>query len=262
MPRIFGFILALVSFSLGIALAMSVVYALKFTGLPHVPIWLMAMMSGVFSMLITWRLLPTWWRAVLLVLPLAALLSLSINSWWWLFAAILLMAFQWNAIFTRIPLYRSDAMVAQVLVDYMRRDQQKSLLDLGCGDGRLLWRMAQALPECTFVGIESAPVLYAISRWRCRNQPNCRIWFGDFWKRSWAEFDVVFAFLSPEPMLPVWRKRLREGEKHSVLISLAFTVPGIEARELLPAHQFDMHLYPADHHAVVGKEISDDEFSR
>lgn len=256
MPRSLGFILALVSFGLGIGFSFGLIYLLQIAQWPRTPIWVFAILSGIVSMLITWRVLPSWWRPVLLVLPLAALFSLSINSWWWLFAAILLLAFQWNAIFTRIPLYRSDAMVAQVLVSYMRRDLQKSLLDLGCGDGRLLWRMAQAQPDCQFVGIESAPLLYLIARWRCRNQPNCRIEFGDFWARSWAEFDVVFAFLSPEPMLPVWRKRLREGGEGAVLVSLAFTVPGIEASELLPAYQFDMHLYRADYHAVVGNFVT------
>ncbi|MGC8696892.1 MAG: methyltransferase domain-containing protein [Halothiobacillus sp.] len=257
MPRLLGFILALISFSLGIGFSLGIIYLAQLNQWPRVPIWVLALLSGVVSMLITWRLLPAWWRPVLLILPLAALFSLSINSWWWLFAAILLLAFQWNAIFTRIPLYRSDAMVAEVLMAYMQRDEQKSLLDLGCGDGRLLWRMAKAQPESQFVGIESAPMLYLIARWRCRNQPNCRIEFGDFWPRSWADFDVVFAFLSPEPMLPVWRKRLRESGEGAVLVSLAFLVPGIEPSELLPAQQFDMYLYRADYHAVVGQIIAD-----
>jgi SAM-dependent methyltransferase len=134
-------------------------------------------------------------------------------------------------------------MVGQTLTDFMDANGYLSLLDIGCGDGRLLMRLAQKHPNRHFVGIESAPVLFLIAYWRSRKQPNCQIKFGDFWKISWAPFDVVFAFLSPEPMLWVWRKAERDMRENSALLSLAFTVPGIEEDSILPAQQFDLFLY-------------------
>ena len=243
MPRLFGFIVALIVLTLGAAAAAGIVYLWRVKGGSAIPLWLAAMLAGVLAMGFGWRILPAWWRPVLLFMPLAALLSLTINPLWFLLAAGILMALQWNAIFNRIPLYRSDAMVSRVLADLMRTQDHHSLLDIGCGDGRLLFRLAQSLPEARFVGVESAPVLYLIARWRCRKQPNCRILFGDFWRIDWAPYDVVFAFLSPEPMLKVWRKAGREMKSGAILLSLAFPVPGINERSLVPAQHFDIYLY-------------------
>lgn len=243
MPRLLGFALALIALSLGVGSTAGLIYVIRDSDLPHVPLWLAAMMAGVLAMIFGWRLLPAWWRPVLLVMPLAALLSLTINPLWFLAASLLLMALQWNAIFSRIPLYRSDAMVSRVLADLMIGGSYPSLLDIGCGDGRLLLRLSQALPDAQIVGIESAPVLYLIARWRCRKQSNCAIYFGDFWKLDWSPYSVVFAFLSPEPMLQVWRKAGREMNRNAVLLSLAFPVPGIEESRLVPAQHFDLYLY-------------------
>ena len=243
MPRLLGFVLALIVLSLGVAITAGMLYLLRDSSLSHVPLWLAAIVAGILAMSFGWRLLPSWWRPVLLAMPLAALLSLTINPLWFLVAAVILMALQWNAIFNRIPLYRSDAMVSRVLADFMTQEKHCSLLDIGCGDGRLLLRLSQALPEAQFVGVESAPVLYLIARWRCRKQSNCTIHFGDFWKIDWSPYDVVFAFLSPEPMLQVWRKAGREMKANAVLLSLAFPVPGIEESRLVPAQHFDMYLY-------------------
>lgn len=243
MPRLLGFALALIVLSLGVAMTAGMLYLLRDGGSSHVPLWLAALVAGGLAMSFGWRLLPSWWRPVLLVMPLAALLSLTINPLWFLFAAVVLMALQWNAIFNRIPLYRSDAMVSRVLADFMAEEKHRSLLDIGCGDGRLLLRLSQLLPDAQFVGVESAPVLYLIARWRCRKQKNCTIHFGDFWNIDWSPYDVVFAFLSPEPMLRVWRKAGREMKSHAVLLSLAFSVPGIEESRLVPAQHFDMYLY-------------------
>lgn len=243
MPRLLGFAIALIVLSLGVALTAGLLYLLRDHPWAHLPLWVVAIIAGVFAMSFGWRLLPSWWRPVLLVMPLAALLSLTINPLWFLLAALVLMALQWNAIFNRIPLYRSDAQVSHAIADLMTQEHFTSLLDIGCGDGRLLLRLSQQHPESQFVGVESAPVLYLIARWRCRKQVNCTILFGDFWKLDWSPYDIVFAFLSPEPMLQVWRKAGREMSAKGVLLSLAFPVPGIEEERLVPAHNFDMYLY-------------------
>lgn len=245
MPRLLGFVIAIIVLCLGVVITAGMLYLLHRTdsSFPAVPLWFAAVIAGVLAMGFGWRVLPAWWRPVLLFMPLTALLSLTINPWWFLVAAVVLMALQWNAIFHRIPLYRSDAVVSQSLVDFMIEAKHSALLDLGCGDGRLLLRLSRALPERRFVGIESAPVLYLIARWRCRKQSNCTILFGDFWKMDWSPYDIVFAFLSPEPMLRVWRKAGREMNSHAVLLSLAFPVPGIDESRLLPAQHFDIYVY-------------------
>ena len=96
----------------------------------------------------------------------------------------------------------------------------------------------------TFTGYETAPLLYLVARWRCRNLPNCRVAFRDFWRDSWSDYDAVFTFLSPEPMLRVWRKCQREQPTGGALYSLAFEVPRVEPQTLIGAGRFDLFHYP------------------
>lgn len=244
MSRLLQFAVVLIALLLGGVLGVGGLYLAQRAGAPAIPLWVLALIVGACAMGVGWRVLPAWWRPVLLFLPLAGVLSLSLNPWLLLMVALVLLAVQWNAIFTRIPLYRADALVAQRLIDEMQSQGARRLLDIGCGDGRLLWRLARALPEGQFVGIESAPVLWLIARWRCRRLPNCTIRYGDFWSADWSDFDRVFAFLSPEPMLRVWRKAGRELPVGGRLLSLAFAVPGVDEAALIPAGQFDLFVYP------------------
>ncbi len=227
----------------GVGFAAGLVISIKQKWGVILPVIPAALVAGLVAMILGWRFLPRWWRPVLAIAPLGLVSLLYISPWWYLAAAVLLAAVQWNAIVTRIPLYRSDASVAALLVQYMQESGYQRFIDLGCGDGRLLLRMAKAMPEARFVGVESAPLLYAIARWRCRRQANCEIHFGDFWKMDWGAFDLLFCFLSPEPMLRVWRKARREMAESGCLMSLAFEVPGISASKMIGTPVFDLYEY-------------------
>lgn len=235
--------LGLLSLAAGVGFASALVISLRQNWGVVLPVLPAALIAGLAAMIMGWRFLPRWWRPVLATAPLGLVSLLYISPWWYLGAAVLLAAVQWNAIATRIPLYRSDATVAATLVRYMQASGFHRFVDLGCGDGRLLLRMARMMPDSRFVGVESAPVLYAIARWRCRHQANCEIQFGDFWKMDWSVFDLVFCFLSPEPMLRVWRKARREMAESGCLMSLAFEVPGIVPSSMIETPAFDLYEY-------------------
>ncbi|MFO7809606.1 hypothetical protein [Guyparkeria sp.] len=206
--------------------------------------WGIASLAGVLAMGLGWRFLPAWWRGVLLLGPLVMWGGLQIHPGWFLAAAVVLLLVQINAIRHRIPLYRSGSAVINVLDAEIRRQGVHRLADMGCGDAHVIAALAKRFPELGFVGFETAPLLYLVARWRCRRLPNCRVIFRDFWRQSWGQYDAVFTFLSPEPMLRVWRKCQREQPKGGVLYSLAFEVPRIEAEVRMSAGRFDLYRYP------------------
>ncbi|MFP4251318.1 MAG: class I SAM-dependent methyltransferase [Guyparkeria sp.] len=208
------------------------------------PAWLIAVLAGVLAMVMGWRLLPTWWRGVLLVAPLVMWGGLQIHPGWFLAAAVLLLLVQFNAIRHRVPLYRSGPAVIGVLDGEIRQRRIRHLADVGCGDGHVIAALARRFPEVQFTGFETAPLLFVIARWRCRDLPNCRVRFRDFWGESWNDKDAIFAFLSPEPMLRLWRKCQRELPSEGGLYSLAFEVPGVEFGAVIPAGRFDLYFYP------------------
>jgi len=208
------------------------------------PPWLVAIVAGLLAMVTGWFVLPAWWRGVLLIAPLVIWGGLRIDPIWFLAAAATLLLLQFNALRHRVPLYRSGAPVIEALAEEIERRQSRSFVDLGCGDGHIIAALAARFPDRHFTGFETAPLLYLLARWRCRNRPNCLVRFSDFWKHSWRHHDMVFAFLSPQPMLRLWRKCQRELPATGALYSLAFEVPGVETSDLIEAGRFDLLRYP------------------
>ena len=212
-----------------------------------VPPWLIALGAGLLGVLIGWALLPAWWRGVLLIAPLVVWGGSQVHPAWFLAVAVALFLVQFNAIRHQVPLYRSGRPVIEALADEIASREARSFVDLGCGDAHILAALAQRYPDTRFTGFETAPVLYLWARWRCRNLGNCVIRYADFWSVSWGEHDMVFAFLSPQPMLRLWRKCQRELSSEGNMYSLAFEVPGVDSFEVIEAGRFDLLRYPVLH---------------
>ncbi len=104
------------------------------------------------------------------------------------------------------------------------------MLELGCGDGRML--RAAAKRGIYGVGYELNPLLVVIAKivtWRYRKL--VKIHFGDFWRVQWPEFDGVYVFLLQKYMQKLDTKIIQESDsKRTVrLVSYAFTIPKKDA---------------------------------
>lgn len=108
--------------------------------------------------------------------------------------------------------------------DLLRLRPGDTLLELGCGDGKVL--LAAAERGCRAVGIELNPLLAVIAWLRTRKyRGRVIVRCGNFWRMRWPESDAVYTFLLNRYM-PELDKRMREqGGK---LASVAFQVPGRE----------------------------------
>jgi len=56
----------------------------------------------------------------------------------------------------------------------------------------------------------------------------------DLWRKSLAQYDVVYAFLSPVPMSDLWRKARAEMRPGSLLVSNTFRIDGVPADTVIP----------------------------
>jgi hypothetical protein len=172
---------------------------------------------------------PVWWLPIHLgFMPLAVLaLGLGLPSWVWLAGfAVLLLVF-WRTDRSRVPLYLTNAVASEAVAGLIP-GEPVSVVDLGCGDGGLLRRLARARPDCRFVGFEHAPLTWAWAWLGCRGLPNIEIRFGDFWSHPLGGYALVHAFLSPVPMQRLWLKARAEMKPDALLVSNSFTVPDIE----------------------------------
>jgi hypothetical protein len=168
-----------------------------------------------------------WWLPIhLLFAPAAVLASrLDVAPTWFLAVFVVLALVYWSSFRSQVPLYLTNRSMAQALLDLLPAERPTTFIDLGCGTGGLLRLLARRRPDCRFVGVENAPLPYLVARFGARGLANCRILRGNFWQQALTQYDVIYAFLSPVPMLPLWQKARKEMRPGAVLISNSFPVP-------------------------------------
>jgi SAM-dependent methyltransferase len=121
-----------------------------------------------------------------------------------------------------LPTLTPQVKTALELVDLKPGD---CLLELGCGDGKVL--IAAARAGIKSVGYELNPVMALVAwlrTWRHRKLVTV-IW-GNFWSAPWPPADGVFVFLLPKFMPKLNKKILQYSHKPVKLVSFAFAVPG------------------------------------
>jgi hypothetical protein len=188
-----------------------------------------AAIQGCCAALVSYKLeAPRWWLIIhLAFMPLVvAAASLGLDPLWYLGGFVLLLLIFWRTDKSRVPLYLSNTHTAAALLKLLP-ETPCHVLDLGCGDGRLLRNLARARPDCEFLGIEHAPLPWLWAWLAAIGLDNCRIRRGDFWRQPLGLFDVVYAFLSPAPMPRLWLKAQTELRPGALLVSNSFAVPNV-----------------------------------
>ena len=195
----------------------------------------LAILQGLCAAFVSWRLeAPRWWWLInLLFMPMVVLaLALRIAPGWYLLAFVLTLLVFWRTDKSRVPLYLSNADTAAAIAPLLPRQGCK-LVDIGCGNGQFLRRLSLARPDCHFTGIEHAPATWLLARLLNMRRPNVHIRYGDFWQHDFAQFDVVYAFLSPAPMPALADKVWAEMKNGKLLISNSFPLPDQEAEQIV-----------------------------
>lgn len=104
----------------------------------------------------------------------------------------------------------------------------ETMLELGCGDGRVL--IAAAQRGWKGVGYELNPLLVLAARLRCwRYRGQVRVIWGNYWRASWPEAQGVFAFILPRYMRTLDKKVIQYKHKPLAIVSFAFAIPDKEA---------------------------------
>jgi hypothetical protein len=172
-----------------------------------------------------------WWLLIHAGFPWAvyAASKIQIAPIWYLAAFLFLLLIYYPVARSRVPLYLTHAAAFEVIQKKIQAEAKGRgpirVIDFGSGTGGLLRTLALAMPEQTFVGVEAAPIPWLISRWRSKGLANLSFKRGDFWREDLSQFQIIYAFLSPEPMPRLWQKVSKEMAQGTLLISNTFAVP-------------------------------------
>ncbi len=223
---------------------------LRLSGLQLTPLFF-ALVCGLLAMSFSYLVhLARWWLAIQLIFAPALVLMLQFNipPWIFLTAFLLMLVLYWSTFQTQVPLYLSSNKVWRALEALLPSPAGGGtgsegaifrFIDLGSGLGGVLAHLARIRPDGHYSGIESAPLPLFISWLRTRHFKNCTVRWGSLWNCDLAQYDVVFAYLSPVPMEQLWHKARCEMRPGTLFISSTFTIPDQQPDELIQVD--DLH---------------------
>lgn len=188
--------------------------------------------AAAFAVTLLLRL-QRWWLWIAVLFPLALQIGLSLDNlpaWPFGVAFVALALVFSNTARERVPLYLTNRATAEALAALMTEKKASRITDLGSGLGGVV----RALDgDGRFArGVETAPLSWLVSWVLSKLSGRGSILRQDLWSTDLSQDDVVYAFLSPEPMPALWEKVRREMKAGSHLVSNSFAVPGVEPDEV------------------------------
>ena len=206
-----------------------------------------ALLQGLFAALLTrWRGLARWWLVIQCLFPLALLGAgmLAIPSWLFLAVFILLLAVFWSTFRTQVPYWASGRRVWDAVFEQLPQGRAVRAIDIGSGLGGCVLDLARRRPDSAFTGVELAPLPWLGSWLRAKvTASRARFVRGDYEHFDFAEFDVVFCYLSPAAMSSLYAKCLAEMKRGSKLISYEFTIAERQPDHVIRITQSGVSLY-------------------
>lgn len=148
----------------------------------------------------------------------------------WLALVIIFGGFFWVVFFgpPYVPTFKKDI---ETLLKLANLKPGQTIVDLGCGDGRLLIIAAELGLKA--IGYEINPLLWLVSFLRTRRYGNLvSVQFKSLWRADLKHTDAVYVFLVGRLMPKLENKLRRDGKRGMVVISYVF-----QLRHLRPVKQ-------------------------
>jgi len=190
--------------------------------------------------------MAVWWRWIHLCFPLA---MLAMTHWqlpneFYLAGFIISLSLFWTTFRSQVPFYPSRPSVWKQVAKIMPKDRHVRLIDIGSGLGDMSMYIAKIRPDSQIEGIEIAPLPWLISKIRAKIIRSKAIFtLGDYHALNFADYDMIFAYLSPVAMLALWQKASQEMKTGSLLISLEFEIPGVNPTMRIAGNDYSPEMY-------------------
>lgn len=187
-----------------------------------------------------------WWRYIHVVFPIliGIFLYFQIASQYYLVGFLLSLGLFWTTYATQVPFYPSRSVVWRQVAELFPDHQSVRMIDIGSGMGDLCMAVALAKPKAEISGIEIAPIPWLISALRAYLKGSCaKFRLGNYERLNFADYDVVFAYLSPAAMMNLWQKAQADMRAGCLLISYEFDIPDVKPCRVIETTINDPPLY-------------------
>ena len=212
-----------------------------------VPVYVLVLMQALFAALYSdWFRMADWWRWIHLCFPLVvwAMFNAHIPSELYLIGFAVSVSLYWTTFKTQVPFFPSAPRVWREVTQLVPQATPLRLIDIGSGLGDMPMHIAKSRPSSHVEGIEIAPLPWLISVLRAKfRRSGVSFQLGDYRALNFADYDVIFAYLSPAAMLALWDKAQHEMRPGSLLISLDFDIPGVQPNRCIQAEHGSSALY-------------------
>ncbi|ACT48170.1 class I SAM-dependent methyltransferase [Methylotenera mobilis] len=189
-----------------------------------------------------------WWRWIHFTFPMAVWLmsEWQISNTFYLIGFLLSLSLYWTTFRTQVPFYPSMPIVWQQVLTLIPAHQSMRIVDIGSGLGDMSMFIAEKRPDCLVDGTEIAPLPWLVSAVRSKfkgSRVNFKL--GDYHALDFADYDIVFAYLSPAAMPALWQKVQAQMRTGCLLVSYEFEIEGVEPTKViqLPDHQRMLYVW-------------------
>ena len=120
------------------------------------------------------------------------------------------------------------------IIEVVGSCRTRTIIDLGCGGGRIMRAFSHAFPGSFVIGYELSVPVYIIAvilNFFLLKHSSYRVLWRDFYRANFNNVDVIYCFLMPHALKklePKFREELGSG---SIVISYAFPLPGWRGEE-------------------------------
>jgi len=193
------------------------------------PILLLVIMQSLSALaLCMMASMAIWWRWIHACFPLA----MFVMTLWvvpnevYLIGFLITLSIFWTTFRSQVPFFPSRPAIREQVASLIPDDQSIRMIDIGSGLGDLSMYIANKKSRCQVEGIEIAPMPWLISLFRAKfKRSKAQFTLGNYHDLDFADYGLVFAYLSPAAMPTLWQKASQEMQAGSLLVSYEFEVP-------------------------------------
>lgn len=223
----------------GVALVATLLIAKLSISLTHfaLPTASLFILQSIFSVSIASVLTnKAWWLGIHAIFPIGVgvMLLLSIPSDIYLVLFIVFSGVFWTTFQSQVPFYPSKQSLYPLLDHVLPKNRPLRMMEIGSGLGGVTLALAKRNPTSQFEGIEIAPIPWLISVMRAKIfKRNVKFILGSYYDIDFAQYDVIYAYLSPAATADLWKKARQEMQIGSLLISHEFPIEGVTPSQVI-----------------------------